>query len=193
MKKRLLALVSLMLIVVCASSGYALTIDLPVTSGKWYGTYIDSAFNPVDLTQKWSASQTLGAGTYELKLDITTRGVWSSVPATDSFEFFAAGSTLKEGGKKYGGSYAEYIVNDGSGNKGYVFTYTLPAITAASGIYAFSAFSVGESYGGPSPAEWKMNSASVSKTPIPAAFLLLGSGLVGLFGVKRVRRGSAAA
>lgn len=191
---------SISLVVLMATSSFATvqtswSLDTGSPAGGWYNTYLDSTSIPVDPSGIWRASQTgLTTGSYQLSLEGVGRGNWSANPGASTFEVFRTGYTLKTAEGRVGGVVDYSFSNVGPSEFAFKITYNLPNISTATGIYNLSAYAYGESYDIANPAQWKLTSATVSKTPIPAAALLLGSGLAGLFGVTRARkfRGSAA-
>lgn len=178
MKKFKALFTSLALLLVCASSGFA-AIDAPwIFTGdttKYYNTS-DNLILEFGSAGKPAAP---GTGVLTLSLDIVANN-WNAF-------------TLKQHFNTVGESLVQdlYVSPVGS-----AFHFELPVLTDKSGIYQFELFSTGKAS---STAYWELSKAQLSnsepsKTPLPAAILLFGSGLVGMFGVNKVRRrGSSAA
>ncbi|MDO9083407.1 MAG: hypothetical protein Q7U56_09000 [Humidesulfovibrio sp.] len=172
MKKLTLVVMSLALLLVTATSSFAAIID--VAGAGPYANY-----------QTWSMNYTPTAGTLtaDLNLNIMLTGTWNT--GADDWQVFVMGV-----GKTAKKTFL-YSTDDASYYTASLSIPLLPVPADGVGVYALSA----KSFGDNADARWSIVSGSniTSTTPIPAAFLLLGSGLVGLFGVKRVRRGNAAA
>lgn len=184
MKKFKALFTSLALLLVCASSGFAVVIDAP-----WVYSDASQFKNGVSLDLQFGTDlnpAAPGTGTMNLHLDILAGNSWNS------------GWNLKQKFSVLGDDLTLPIY--GAGVKvaaGTVFSYDLNVTPNKSGIYEFELFS--RSTVAAADAYWSLNKAQLtnsepSKTPLPAAILLFGSGLVGMFGVNKVRRrGSSAA
>lgn len=64
-------------------------------------------------------------------------------------------------------------------------------LLALTGVYTFEAIGHMTMDSGLEAETWKLNSANVTPTPLPAAVWMLGSGLLGFMGFKRTRKNNA--
>lgn len=174
MKKLTLVVMSLALLLVTATSSFA--------------SVVFGASGPYNENTPWTYNLNLAPGTDSalLTLNLQLIGNWNlSGPLTLStktyLDGFANGSPIP--------GIAE-LRPSSLGGGGYTVSGYIPLLDTKGGLYALE---LASSTPGVALGAFNVVSGSVATTPIPAAFLLLGSGLVGLFGVKRVRRGSAAA
>lgn len=186
MKRLKLLALSLLVILVTATSGFASVVNLdlygnPTILGDG-STYIKGQF--VNLT--FGDAQTpagLGDGTITLSGSITLQSAWSSVVSLKP-KFMALSDT----------DTWKPIMFSGSIGETKPFSYVVSQTT--DGIYSFQ-FLSGAASGASNPADWSLVSATLknsnppASTPIPAAALLLGSGLLGLFGVNKARKNNA--
>jgi hypothetical protein len=72
-------------------------------------------------------------------------------------------------------------VTVGTGYEEFQFNVTAPNVTSTSEIIEFKAT-------GPAASQFQLDNVSVTPTPIPAAAWLLGSGLMGLLGLRNEKR-----
>ncbi|WP_325646978.1 hypothetical protein [Humidesulfovibrio sp.] len=184
-------LMSAALLVVFATSSFALTtVDPYDLYGNNYVSGTDTVYNKGD-----GVNVTFGSvgnpaaigngGVIHLDVMITLKSVWDNVGKITA-KFYEEGS----------GQIQTAVV---TGSIGGVFNLVFNNIPEqTSGIYSFLLHSEAT---GKHLADWTLNFATLKdppvtpSTPIPAAFLLLGSGLLGLFGVNKSRKlgkGSAA-
>lgn len=177
MKKLTLVVMSLALLLVTATSSFAAIITIPGSTG-W------DKFTP------WSADVTLAPGTDSafLTLNLQLLGDWNTSTSLRKTLARLDGFT---GEREILGIVGLQPVSTGSSF--YTVSGYIPLVDYKGGVYSLGLASSGPAFPGSTLAAFNVVSGSVATTPIPAAFLLLGSGLVGLFGVKRVRRGNAAA
>ncbi|HWR04302.1 MAG TPA: hypothetical protein VN419_09805 [Humidesulfovibrio sp.] len=165
---------SLALLVVCATSGFASPVvnTIPLsTAGDYY------------MGQEWQDSVTIAPGVTSayFKMNVNLLGgSWNTNAEKDHLVLFSAAS----------GNDIFIVGHHPNGNEGtFDITGYLNLVTGP-GLYALSVVA-NDIWGANEAAHWTINSASLtttSPTPIPAAFLLLGSGLLGLFGVNKSRK-----
>ena len=184
-------LMSAALLVVCATSGFALTtVDPYDLYGNNYVSGTETVYNKGDGVNITFGSVENPAfigsgGVIHLDIMITLKSVWDNVGKLTA-KFYEEGSDQLQ-------------TAEVSGSIGTVMTLVFNNIPEqANGIYSFLLHSEAT---GKNLADWTLNFATLKdppvtpNTPIPAAFLLLGSGLLGLFGVNKSRKlgkGSAA-
>ncbi|MDO9081797.1 MAG: hypothetical protein Q7U56_00775, partial [Humidesulfovibrio sp.] len=114
-------------------------------------------------------------------------------PLSLTLEFSTSGlggvSTFHVGGTKGAGSSSESFAPLTASTS----LLSFDVVYNPSGVYAFKAYVTS----GTDDATWTMTKATLNSktatTPIPAAGLLLGSGLLGLFGIGKARRNKKAA
>ncbi len=173
MKKARVLAICLTVLLVSATSSFAAVIWSETPAAPI--SYANHATNKLAL---WSATTPVLSGTS------------ASFPLTLTLEFatsgFATAPRMFAKGASSGGE--SYLLTAGSASwkKNFIVDYK------SSGVYAFSAYV--ESFNPANAAgTWAFKSATLSDTkpattPIPAAGLLLGSGLLGLFGIGKARR-----
>ncbi len=160
------------LLLVGATSASAATIWGPATSSVEYGNndFVDDA---------WSSGQ----------IDLTKLAPGYLAPLTLTLSFttknLVPNSSFSVGGTTTSSPYVADLLLP-VGTSSWTKTYDVVGYDPA-GIY-FTAFLSGPS----SATTWTLTSATLSDskpatTPIPAAGLLLGSGLLGLFGIGKAR------
>jgi len=165
---------SLALLVACATSSFAteITTVTPLnTSGDYY------------MGQPWSQTVDIAAGVTSAKLDMVVNmlgGSWNTSEEKKTLVYMSAAS----GTDIFFNNHPDI----GSG------TFTISSmfdISSGPGLYALKVIA-NDIWGDNNEAHWTINSATLTTTkaatPIPAAFLLLGSGLLGLFGVNKSRK-----
>jgi len=182
-------LMSAALLVVFATSSFALpAVDPYDLYGNNYVSGTETVYNKGD-----GVNITFGSvgnpafigtgGVIHLDVMITLKSVWDNVGKLTA-KFYEEGSDQIQ---------TAVITGSIGGVMTLIFS-NIPEQT--SGIYSFLLHSEAT---GKNLADWTLNFATLkdppAATPIPAAFLLLGSGLLGLFGVNKSRKlgkGSAA-
>ncbi|MDO9081783.1 MAG: hypothetical protein Q7U56_00705 [Humidesulfovibrio sp.] len=173
MKKARVLAICLTVLLVSATSSFAAVIwtETPATPIG----YVNHATNPL---ASWSATTPVLSGTS------------ASFPLTLSLTFttssFVKAPWLYVTGASSGGDSLRLTAGSLSLTKTFAVDYQ------SSGVYAFGAY-VESAKLVDAGATWAFKSATLSDTkpattPIPAAGLLLGSGLLGLFGIGKARR-----
>lgn len=188
MKLRGIVVMCLALLLVGASSN-AFAAVLWETGGTntWYVNQGSAAsFNRPSqwYTSDINVLSTQGnTGPLRLELDISVKGNWNVVN-TPTFQLFLVGGANTN-------VPLSLVAHPNIINNGPESHLASPLVTEVSlnhlGVYSFYAYAFGMS----NDAEWKLNGAKLvndAKTPIPGAVILLGSGLLGLLGVNKVRR-----
>ncbi len=179
MKKTTILAICMAVLLVGATSGFAapLWTALPDSTVRGDGDYTG---------QFWSGSTTdplsiPSTTPLQLTLQFTATGLGSD-------NIFLVGGTKGLGSTGIGTTSESFAPLSGSG------TLSFDVVHNPSGIYAFTAYILSNSY---DTAAWTMTKATLdvktATTPIPAAGLLLGSGLLGLFGIGKARRNKKAA
>lgn len=183
MKSARVYALSLLLLVLCASSAFATVTT--TTSVIDLNSPADTHAYTVNPMETWSKTITLDKNVIsaDFNMNISLHGPWNNTGLLPSLAVMV-------------GSSNEQILYSGMPTGS-----TLPItgslnLTSGGGVYTFlvRAYDMSGQFGSffaNTGANWTINSASVtttSKTPLPAAVLLLGSGLVGLLGVNRFRR-----
>lgn len=182
MKRTKIALLSLAILLVSVTSSFA-----TVVPGVWSGTtgqlYNGDVFNPSELS-----NLSVQAGTYTFNVSGVASGFWGVqvIPASTAPYYtlmaeavggFANSSPIVFGTFSHSGTSVDPFSTSAS-------------FGLATGIYSFKLVSAGSE----TASWWSPTSASISgsqpigKAPIPAAALLLGSGVLGLFGVNKTRK-----
>ena len=111
--------------------------------------------------QAWLQNTFLGSGTYWIGLTFKLQGwtwVWSSGEPVTSYTNWASGEPNNSGGSEFSGTLRNFSPYNGAWND-------------ESGGYSY--FGIVE---------------TIAPVPIPPAVWLLGSGLIGLIGIRRFRR-----
>jgi hypothetical protein len=138
-----------------------------------YGTYNGSATGTVHITANTTLVDNSGSGSYNLKSG--NNGTFGSVLAVGTPNMDASLTTLAANAPVSENLYYSANYNQGSTGNGKAMTQINAA--DASGALQILTNSDGSTT--------IVNGATVSATPIPAAAYLLGSGLLGLFGIRR--------
>jgi len=177
MKKVKVALWCLALLLVSATSSFALAVVDTTTVGTSGVFTLPGVNNTYYNSQLWTENVVVPVGTSSavFNMGVTLNGAWNT--SITSFQALASGVNGA-------------ITNIYTPNSNLTPSIQIPITLSGAGTYTLSAQSIG-ALG--NDASWTINSASVtttpSKTPIPAAALLLGSGILGLFGVNKARKG----
>jgi len=166
---------SLALLVAFATSSFAteITTVIPLnTSGDYY------------MGQEWTDSTVIAPGTTSAYFSMNVNllgGSWNTNDEKDHLVMFSAAS----------GSEIFITHHHPDGNEGTFDITGMLDLASGPGLYALSVIA-NDLWGDNAAAHWTVNSATLTTTsaatPIPAAFLLLGSGLLGLFGVNKSRK-----
>ncbi|MBU1228496.1 MAG: VPLPA-CTERM sorting domain-containing protein [Proteobacteria bacterium] len=197
MKKSLLAtLLSAALVVAFAASALATPIWTATTGVGTEFTKAAGTWN--------SGPVTIGEANTTFNFDFNVVGSWDGMsdPNTRLVDGPGGKATwdwLTINVYKDGGLLSSFVYDD-LDNGGNTFdprkagpNVHYESLLALSGVYAFEAIGHMTMGGDNLEAEtWILNSANVTPTPLPAAVWLLGSGLLGLVGVKRSRKTAAA-
>ncbi len=172
MKKARVLAICLTVLLVSATSSFAAVI--------WTATGTPSVYqnNYINPSSKWASgvldlSKVQGAaGPLTLTLSFTTDDVLGK-------------TKLYVDGTRVDGRAASWVY----GKTDMVFTQPVDVAFNSKGVYSLSAYFT---MSGSPAATWTLTGATLSNsqptTPIPAAGLLLGSGLLGLFGIGKARR-----
>lgn len=183
MKPYKMGMLSFVLLVLCVSNAFAsvatttsvIDLNSPADTKAYFA-------NPMET---WSKTLTFDSDVLSanFNMNISLNGPWNTNGQLSTLAVMV-------------GSSNEQILYSGlpAGN---TLTISSPlTLTPGGGVYTFlvRAYDMSGTLGAyfaNKEANWTINSATVtttSKTPIPAAALLLGSGLVGLLGINRFRR-----
>ncbi|CCH50118.1 hypothetical protein [Pseudodesulfovibrio piezophilus] len=113
----------------------------------------------------------LAPGTYEFSITYTTLGTWDSESDPEDSMILSA---FSDGYSKYFAEAASDMSFSNTYTKTLIFTLT----SVLNGIFVQSDVTGIDE-------KWEFVSASINATPVPGAFWLLGSGLLGLIGLRR--------
>jgi hypothetical protein len=141
--------------------------------GALYGTYNGTAPGTVQITANTTLVDNTNANSYNLKS--SNNGTFGGVLSGSTPNMDASLTTLAANAPISQNLYYSSNYNQGSTGSGKALT--LINASDASGALQILTNSDGSTT--------IVNGASVSATPIPAAAYLLGSGLLGLFGIRR--------
>jgi len=183
MTKRTLlsAILGMILVLSLASVGSASTWT---TDGTWY-----------EKGSTWTGTADLTAGSNTLSFDILAKGTWDGFSNTQADKMFTVDNltvqVLKGSTVVATFNYNEIDIS------GLATDNPLPQMAvhlenlltvAESGTYTFKIISGVTA----SDESWQFTSGNVSPTPLPAAVWMLGSGVLGLVGLRRKAKSSAA-
>jgi hypothetical protein len=166
-------LTGVIMLAILATSGLAFATTTTVIPLNTAGDYY--------MGQEWHDSVTIAPGVTSAEFNMNVNllgGTWDTTEEKNHLGYFSAAANSN--------IFIDHHHPDG--NVGTFLITGMLDLTSGPGVYALSAIA-NDIWGENLTAHWTINSASVttqsSATPIPAAFLLLGSGLAGLFGLKK--------
>lgn len=170
---------SLALLVAFATSSFALALPdvITVTQLNTAGDYY--------MGETWTQDVIIAPGVTSAQFNMNVNmlgGSWNTSELKNALVYMSAAS----------GTNIFFNNHPDVGTGTFTLTGMLD-LTSGPGLYALSVIA-NDIWGDNAEAHWTINNACLTTTsaatPIPAAFLLLGSGLLGLFGVNKSRKQS---